>query len=81
MAATVRSSHAVPAPDPEWLVNQIAHMLRNPIFAATVQAEALLLKAGGDEALARTMEEQLKTIRSWARTRALPATTVNKPEM
>jgi AAA+ superfamily predicted ATPase len=31
--------------------------------------------------LSRTMEEQLKTIRSWARTRALPATTVNKPEM
>jgi len=31
--------------------------------------------------LSRTMEEQLKTIRSWARTRALPATTVIKPEM
>lgn len=31
--------------------------------------------------LSRTMDEQLKTIRSWARTRALPATTVVKPEM
>ncbi|MFV2073541.1 MAG: AAA family ATPase [Thermoanaerobaculales bacterium] len=31
--------------------------------------------------LSRTMDEQLKTIRSWARTRALPATTVIKPEM
>jgi len=31
--------------------------------------------------LSRTMEEQLKAIRSWARTRALPATTVVKPEM
>jgi len=31
--------------------------------------------------LSRTMEEQLKTIRSWARTRALPATRVIKPEM
>jgi len=31
--------------------------------------------------LSRTMEDQLKAIRSWARTRALPATTVSKPEM
>ncbi len=31
--------------------------------------------------LSRTMEEQLKAIRSWARTRALPATRVAKPEM
>jgi hypothetical protein len=31
--------------------------------------------------LSRTMEEQLKAIRSWARTRALPATKVVKPEM
>jgi hypothetical protein len=31
--------------------------------------------------LSRTMEEQLKSIRSWARTRALPATSVAKPEM
>jgi SpoVK/Ycf46/Vps4 family AAA+-type ATPase len=31
--------------------------------------------------LSRTMEEQLKQIRSWARTRALPATSQEKPEM
>jgi SpoVK/Ycf46/Vps4 family AAA+-type ATPase len=31
--------------------------------------------------LSKTMEEQLKTIRSWARTRAIPATSVVKPEM
>ncbi len=31
--------------------------------------------------LSRTMEEQLKAIRSWARTRALPATTPERPEM
>ena len=31
--------------------------------------------------LARTMEEQLKAIRSWARTRALPATRAIAPEM
>jgi len=31
--------------------------------------------------LSRTMEEQVKTIRSWARTRALPATTASKREM
>ena len=31
--------------------------------------------------LSRTMEEQLKAIRSWARTRALPATTQARPEM
>jgi K+-sensing histidine kinase KdpD len=29
----------------EWLVNQIAHALRNPIFAASVQAEAISLRA------------------------------------
>jgi hypothetical protein len=31
--------------------------------------------------LSKTMEDQLKAIRSWARTRALPATTAAKPEM
>jgi len=54
VTATVRSSQASSAPDPEWLINQIAHALRNPIFAATVQAEALLLKAGSQEGLARS---------------------------
>jgi SpoVK/Ycf46/Vps4 family AAA+-type ATPase len=31
--------------------------------------------------LSRTMEDQLKAIRSWARTRALPATTATQPKM
>lgn len=65
MTATTRSSHVASAPDPEWLVNQIAHALRNPIFAATVQAEALVLKAGGDEGLTRSaamVQGQLKRL-------------------
>jgi signal transduction histidine kinase len=65
VTATVRSSHAASAPDTEWLVNQIAHALRNPIFAATVQAEALVLKAGGDEGLTRSaamVQGQLKRL-------------------
>ena len=31
--------------------------------------------------LSKTMEDQIKAIRSWARNRALPATTVIKPEL
>ena len=31
--------------------------------------------------LSRTMEDQLKAIRSWARTRALPATTASQPKL
>jgi signal transduction histidine kinase len=65
VTATTRSSHVASAPDPEWLVNQIAHALRNPIFAATVQAEALVLKAGGDEGLTRSaamVQGQLKRL-------------------
>lgn len=64
MPAVVRSSHAA-APDPEWLVNQIAHALRNPIFAATVQAEALALKARSSEELSRSaamVQGQLKRL-------------------
>lgn len=48
--------------DREWLVNQIAHALRNPIFAATVQTEALHLRAGDPAAVAKTadsLHEQL----------------------
>lgn len=65
MPAAVRSSHTGASIDPEWLVNQIAHALRNPIFAATVQAEALVLKAGGQEGLSRSAEmvqRQLKRL-------------------
>jgi SpoVK/Ycf46/Vps4 family AAA+-type ATPase len=41
----------------------------------------LLAAFGKTIPLSRTMEEQLKQIRSWARTRALPATRQAKPEM
>jgi two-component system OmpR family sensor kinase len=51
---TLRSAHSVEGPDPEWLVNQIAHALRNPIFAALVQAEALVLKAADRPDLAKS---------------------------
>jgi signal transduction histidine kinase len=42
--------------DREWLVNQIAHALRNPIFAATVQAEALQLRASDPAAVIKTAD-------------------------
>ena len=48
--------------DREWLVNQIAHALRNPIFAATVQTEALHLRAADPAAVVKTadsLHEQL----------------------
>ena len=41
----------------------------------------LLASFGKTIPLSRTMDEQLKQIRSWARTRALPATTQIKPEL
>ncbi len=65
MPAVVRSSQATSAPDSEWLVNQIAHALRNPIFAATVQAEALALKARPSDELSRSaamVQGQLKRL-------------------
>jgi two-component system sporulation sensor kinase A len=65
MADKIQSSHTGPPPDPEWLVNQIAHTLRNPIFAALVQSEALLVRAGEDEKVNRAVElvrRQLKRL-------------------
>lgn len=62
-----------PAPDSdvtahsEWLVNQIAHALRNPIFAALVQAESLSLKAASSPDLARSanlLHQQLGRLES-----------------
>jgi len=49
-------SRVDPTADREWLVNQIAHALRNPIFAATVQTEALHLRAGDSAAVIKTAE-------------------------
>lgn len=40
-------------PDTEWLVNQIAHALRNPIFAAMVQTDAIAMRAASDPTLTR----------------------------
>jgi signal transduction histidine kinase len=51
--------------DSEWLVNQIAHALRNPIFAALVQAESISLKAADIEPVARSariLHEQLQRL-------------------
>ncbi len=56
MTTTIHSSHTESGPDPEWLVNQIAHALRNPIFAAMVQAEALKIKAADNETLFRSAD-------------------------
>ena len=60
-----RTSREVEAPTTEWLVNQIAHALRNPIFAALVQLEALALRSGqapGAEMTAETVYKQLKRL-------------------
>ncbi len=46
-----------------------------------VSQNDLLAAFGRTIPLSRTMEEQLKAIRSWARTRALPATRPPKPEV
>jgi len=53
MTDTVNSPEA----DREWLVNQIAHALRNPIFAATVQTEALQLRINDPQAARITSEK------------------------
>ena len=60
-------SRTDPAPDAEWLVNQIAHTLRNPIFAAMVQSEALVMRAGDDARItnaAQLVHRQLKRLES-----------------
>ena len=45
-----------PEADREWLVNQIAHALRNPIFAATVQTETLHLRVNDPVAVIKTVD-------------------------
>ena len=47
----------------------------------SVEERDLLGAMGQTVPLSTTMSEQLKAIRSWARTRALPATTPGRPEM
>ncbi len=46
-----------------------------------VTQNSMLAAFGKIIPLARTMEDQLKAIRSWARNRALPATSTAKPEL
>ena len=46
-----------------------------------VEQRDLLISMGQIVPLSTTMSEQIKAIRSWARTRALPATTQTRPEM
>jgi signal transduction histidine kinase len=45
-----------PGADREWLVNQIAHALRNPIFAASVQSEALQLRIDDRAAVIKSLD-------------------------
>ena len=46
-----------------------------------VSQNDLLAAFGKIIPLSRTMEEQIKSIRSWARTRAVPASTQARPEV
>lgn len=65
MAIVVSTSSSASTAEQEWLVNQIAHALRNPIFAALVQSEALSLKAGDNESIVRSahmIQKQLKRL-------------------
>ena len=55
----------LPELDIEWLVNQIAHALRNPIFAALVQVDALYLRSPLQPEAKRaveTLQRQLKRL-------------------
>lgn len=56
------------AVDAEWLVNQIAHALRNPIFAAVMQAESAALVAGDPERLRRTLSSLEQQVQRLQRT-------------
>ena len=47
----------------------------------TVSQNDMLSAIGKIIPLSKTMEDQLKAIRSWARNRALPATSVTRPEL
>ncbi len=65
MPGPTSSSNESPPLEAEWLVNQIAHTLRNPIFAAMVQAEALMVRAERSEATSKAMQlvhRQLKRL-------------------
>jgi signal transduction histidine kinase len=64
---STNDSKTTSPPDAEWLVNQIAHTLRNPIFAAMVQVESLVMRAGDDDRTANAaglVHRQLKRLES-----------------
>ena len=64
-------------------IEQAVISARITCFAAgrSVEEKDLLTSMGQIVPLSTTMSEQIKAIRSWARTRALPATTPGRPEM
>ena len=69
-----------------WNGAEIEQAVKSAVITGHARGEEvsqhdLLIAFGNIIPLARTMEEQLKAIRSWARTRALPATKAVKPEM
>jgi SpoVK/Ycf46/Vps4 family AAA+-type ATPase len=69
-----------------WNGAEIEQAVKSAVITGHARGEEvsqndLLVAFGNIIPLARTMDEQLKAIRSWARTRALPATKVEKPEM
>ncbi|MCG6947974.1 MAG: AAA family ATPase [Acidobacteria bacterium] len=69
-----------------WNGAEIEQAVKSAVITAhargsEVTQNDLLAAFGKIIPLSRTMEEQLKAIRSWARNRALPATKVEKPAM
>ncbi|MEJ2581617.1 MAG: AAA family ATPase [Acidobacteriota bacterium] len=69
-----------------WNGAEIEQAVKSAVITAhargsEVAQNDLLAAFGKIIPLSRTMEEQLKAIRSWARNRALPATKVEKPAM
>ncbi|MCP4896481.1 MAG: HAMP domain-containing histidine kinase [bacterium] len=51
--------------DSEWLINQVAHALRNPLFAAQMQVQAMMFKVGEQAELtgpAQVLNSQLERL-------------------
>lgn len=59
---------APPPVDAEWLVNQIAHALRNPIFAVVMQAESATMVVADAERLRRTLRSLDQQVQRLQRT-------------
>ena len=65
---TEAAESTTPDIDSEWLVNQIAHALRNPIFAVVMQAESAAMVAGDPERLQRTLRSLEQQVQRLQRT-------------